>query len=143
MKNKELLNQKLKSYAALTIAVIAAQPGNAQIIYTDVDPDQVINIGDMYEIDINNDADIDFKLIAIYSSGLFAMYCALSASNAVAGYVGSVAGTTFPFVSALNSTDEIGSDLNWFENVGTYPLLWASITFLGTYAPWDMLQINM
>jgi hypothetical protein len=55
--------KKLKSYSALAGSMIAAgATADAQVVYTDVSPDLTINAGGFYNLDLNNDGTIDFKI---------------------------------------------------------------------------------
>ena len=62
--NKELLiRSRLKSYLALTAGFVAFSPlADAQIIYTDVNPDSVLTGNDSLLLDINHDGTFDFKV---------------------------------------------------------------------------------
>jgi len=62
--NKTLLNNKLKSYSAIAGAVVAgSSAANAQIVYTDVNPDSVLTVANgtlsEYDVDFDGDANID------------------------------------------------------------------------------------
>ena len=60
---KDSFEKKLASYVAMSAAYLAAHPldVNAQIMYTDVSPDLVISQG-YFNLDLNNDGVVDFKL---------------------------------------------------------------------------------
>lgn len=64
------MRKTLSNYKLMTVAVLGyAATGNAEIIYTDVDPDQTFTEnGDSYELDLNNDGDIDFTINVTSSS---------------------------------------------------------------------------
>ena len=63
MKKNYAFNRKLKSYSALAGTMAAAAgSANAQIIYTDVNPDVTINSGGVYNLDLNNDGILDYTL---------------------------------------------------------------------------------
>lgn len=60
---KKDLQSRIMKYTAAASAVAAAPViGNAQIVYTDVMPDQVVNAGGTYSLDVNNDATPDYYL---------------------------------------------------------------------------------
>ena len=73
MKTKQLkandpLTGKLLSYSAAATAILAiGQQAEAQVAYTDVDPDESFTgeVGDkgIYELDINNDGTVDLQII--------------------------------------------------------------------------------
>lgn len=57
------LNKKLKSYSALAGSIIAVgSSANAQVVYTDVNPDSLIIANNFYELDLDNDGIKDFIL---------------------------------------------------------------------------------
>lgn len=62
MKDLSSLRKKLAAYSAMTASVIAlaSEKSNGQIVYTDINPDQDILVGDT-SIDLNNDGFADFK----------------------------------------------------------------------------------
>jgi hypothetical protein len=75
MKKKLQLNEKkLASFTAVASAVIAGNSVDAQIVYTDVSPDVVIDttLG-TYAIDFNNDAapDVQFNVLHVSGSGTY------------------------------------------------------------------------
>jgi hypothetical protein len=56
-------NSRVKTYLALTAGFVAISPlADAQIIYTDVNPDSVLTGNESFQIDINNDSIMDFKI---------------------------------------------------------------------------------
>lgn len=50
------LTKRLAQYGALSVAVMGVADAAGQIVYTDLDPDQVLNVGDEFEIDYTGDA---------------------------------------------------------------------------------------
>ena len=63
MKKEQLF--KLSNYSLFSSAfLLIGNTANAQIIYTDVDPDETA-FTDEVQIDMDNDGDVDFKLIFI------------------------------------------------------------------------------
>ena len=56
-------SSRLKSYLALTAGFVAISPlAEAQIIYTDINPDSVLTGVESFQLDINNDGIFDFSL---------------------------------------------------------------------------------
>lgn len=123
--------QKIASYSALAGAFVLVNTGaNAQVMYTDVDPDETYDAdGDFYEIDLNMDGDVDYmiKLADFTYPGFF--YSISNPSNTWAGairnvrvysYNGSVgaesgsSGTLLPY--ALNAGVEINSDMQFLTS---------------------------
>ena len=110
MKNKSLISDKLKAYSALAASAAIANSANAQIIYTDVNPDVTKSAhGDAYMLDLNNDATVDFILhnYIVSSSGLTltSIYAEIQNQNAIAGPVTS----SYPLPFALNNGDMISA----------------------------------
>ena len=128
--NKTLLKDKLKSYSALASAVFGtAAVADAQVVYTDVNPDQVVTVtnGSLtdYVVDFNNDANED---LAIATYGYLYNYggtdyqlnyvFSFVANNATAAMVGSMqaAGTSsFPVTASLASGTAIGAGSTWLD----------------------------
>ncbi len=63
MKRHSSLVKKLKAYSALAgVAAVTPLASDAQIIYTNVEPDTVVNFNGTYELDLNSDGLIDFDV---------------------------------------------------------------------------------
>ena len=61
--NKDL-QKRLGKYTAAAAALVGATGANAQIVYTDVNPDFAHPGNEIgYGLDLNNDANFDFVLI--------------------------------------------------------------------------------
>lgn len=66
------LEERLRNYAALTVAIGSAGALNAQVTYTDFD-DVVISFQSMKQIDVNNDSILDFGIfVSGWSNSIFA-----------------------------------------------------------------------
>jgi len=137
MKSNSTLKSKLRSYAALAGATLASVPVFGQVIYTDVDPDEVLN-GDnfIYHLDLNNDGTEDFSIVNIISSFLAEVAIDMETSNAVAGTMGTIMGSDVFFAYAM-STNEIGPSLNWLAD--SFAELFAEI-FTEQYGLWDDVE---
>lgn len=125
MKNNSTpsLENRLKKYSALAGSIVAAAgSANAQIVYTDVNPDENIDqVDSVYALDLNNDATVDFNLVAVFASGTYlggllnyyadivAMVC--EGSNELNGTVG----TNATYAAALDFNDNIDATLNWLN----------------------------
>ncbi len=126
--------QKLAGYSALAGAFVLANTGlNAQVIYTDVNPDETYSDdGEFFEIDLNLDGSVDFSVAILdftypgffYSSG-GGTWAGLIQGVVVHSYNGSVAGssgssgTALPY--ALNNGADIDGGLSFHTNA-TYGL---------------------
>ena len=109
------LNNKLKSYSALagSMALIGTQ-ADAQIIYTDINPDSTTTLaGSYFNLDLDNGGifDFAFNLNAGTSSSYTSQQVAVTpaGSNGVAG--DTVGAYVYPF--AFNSGDTIKSTLQF------------------------------
>lgn len=108
------LNNKLKSYSALasSIALMSSQ-ADAQIIYTDINPDSTTNIGgDFYNLDLDNGGIFDYTITLNIGAGTYtSQQVAISptGSNGIAG--DTVGAYVYPF--AFNSGDTIKSTLQF------------------------------
>ncbi len=109
------LNNKLKSYSALagSIALISTQ-ADAQIIYTDINPDSTTNIGgNFYNLDLDNGGIFDYTIrlnIGTYSSYTSQQVAITpTGSNGIAG--DTIGGYVYP--TAFNSGDTIKSTLQF------------------------------
>ncbi|MDF2438122.1 MAG: hypothetical protein K0Q95_2498 [Bacteroidota bacterium] len=116
--NKTNIQKKLKTYSALAGTFAAAMnSADAQVMYTNVAPDDTLNAGEMFNLDLNNDAIADFKLLQ--KSGVYASYFsydavavyALNAPNAIdtAGGNGTAA--------AFDAGVRIDQTLNWVDSM--------------------------
>lgn len=102
---KELLH-RLRGYSALAGATLAAaSSANAQIQYTDISPDTTFSGNTTFDIDLNNDQVMDFRISMSSSNSTFvtssgstymrygSMYINNLASNSIALYTSSYADT--------------------------------------------------
>lgn len=98
--------------------------GNAQIIYTDVNPDSLVT--NQYQLDLNNDGPPEFLIERVLDGGINVVQASgISSHDSLAGFYGGfpeVAG--YPF--ALSSDEEIGSNTNLVDEGilgGDHPLI--------------------
>lgn len=128
-------NKKLALYSSMAVAFFAGKSAvDAQIVYTDVDPDEVISdSGDDFEIDFDGDGTAEVTVLA-YSTVIPSFF----STTGTAGYVFdaiikyaeiypgdnvSVAGYSYPltppyyiiFDNAIDEGDEIGEDLDFYD----------------------------
>ncbi len=59
---KKSTRSKLKAYSALAGATLAGVSAQAQYVYTDIDDVVLDEAGDYYDLDLNNDGEIDFRM---------------------------------------------------------------------------------
>lgn len=121
------LKKKLLGYSTISAGVLAlaAEKSNAQIVYTDVNPDIVSTEEDNidYLLDLNNDGIIDFKINAHknyepYYGGYTEFWVSVKAYNLNA------VGTSHPpfgwdLALPLNGADVIDANLDWYSPFGS------------------------
>ncbi|MBT3301671.1 MAG: T9SS type A sorting domain-containing protein [Bacteroidetes bacterium] len=141
------LDKKLKSYSLLATGVLAFGGVQAQIQYTDIEPDSVINRNETMLINMNNGGKAEFKIQNTFSSsvssGSSSIYNLLTLtpvdSNEFLGIqsniVTSSSSSTYLFVpSVLGANDNIGpSESYWTDN--SYGILYANVKYAyGSYS---------
>jgi hypothetical protein len=117
MKTNTTIQKKLKTYSALAGTFAAGMnAADAQVVYTNVTPDSTLNAGEIFNLDLNNDAVADFKLLQ--KSGVYASYFsydavavyALNGPNALDTAGGN--GTAAAFDAGIT----IDQTLNWVDS---------------------------
>lgn len=105
MKNKSVINsvlsEKLKKYSLAAGAVLAAgTAAQAQVVYTN-DADSILNAGDIYDIDLNNDAVMDFRIQVYQMSNTSTYTIGTNTNHPIIGYTSvsnlPIYGTTFTY----------------------------------------------
>lgn len=126
---KKELQNKLSKYAAAAVAVTAGVAGvNAQVVYTNVDPDQTFDdvqdangMDAIVGLDINNDATFDFVIGSMDStySGTRVRYTLVApygtAGNAIAGETPGA----YDYALALDAGNMIDNTVNWISATNT------------------------
>jgi len=56
------LSKRLVQYGALSAAALGVADAAGQIVYTDIDPDQVLNVGDVFDMDLVGNGLINFTV---------------------------------------------------------------------------------
>lgn len=147
---KELQNQlskKLLAYSSAAGAIMAVgQTANAQIVYTDVDPDETV-VGASYNLDLNNDGTTDFILTqgSFYTGWSTVRILPQGGAGFISTQYPPASGWgTYTFAQALSTDDPINSgatfnsssanstmSLGFFGSIGAGPFLGQSEKFLG------------
>jgi hypothetical protein len=117
---------KLKSYSAIAgTLVAAANTAGAQIIYTDVSPDEVVNTGGAYNLDLNNDGTVDYQFQVTHGTNSaygFPIQYDLAAIVPVPGSGNAIDTLNGPIAHNLN--DPLNSTNAWVDDAGaSYQLL--------------------
>ncbi len=132
MKSSFKGSKKMVSYSAMAGAFMLTSGGlQAQVAYTDIDPDETYNLnGDLYELDLNLDGEIDFTFevfdviypdffTSINSAaydGLFRFIWADALNGSIAASSGGTGGYIYSFPFVLNTGAIIGAELSWRNN---------------------------
>lgn len=151
MEKKSTLESNLKKYTALAGGLTAVAGGlNAQVVYTDVNPDETVSSSGttQYLIDFNSDAALDAAFVAGTVSGVTGTYAGYSyvlsqdvvqmafgsGAPATNGWMGSSSNANAPM--ALSAGSAIGSTGSFFgaqANVaGTMYVSWPNSTSYNT-----------
>lgn len=110
-------NTRLKMYAAVACVAAATGTADAQVIYTDLNPDTVLNYFESYPLDIDNNGQpemsLEVDIVWAWSGYVRFVTAAVSPVNAVIGSMSSLwANTPLPY--ALNNGDSIsGTTPGW------------------------------
>ncbi len=123
---KKELQKRLSKYTAAAAALTVGATGvNAQIVYTDVDPD-FSHLGDEIGVglDMDNDGNFDYILVSadtLVAGGPRVRYTIVAPYGSVAS-MNSIAGETpsaYNYALALNMNDMIDNTLNWIQSTNT------------------------
>lgn len=151
MKKTSTLSEKIKAYSALAGSVVALAPAaNAQINYTDINPDSVFTNPGNFDIDINNDAINDFQFnfaksastttnYYYYSSSSYSFSYQLNIKNTLRltplGTSGNAVLGSGAYPLALNLNDPISSSQStWRTNTPNWV---ASFYYTFNYSTWN------
>ena len=127
-KNIIPLNKKVNSYATLAGTLITASAAQAQIMYTDIIPDVTLPVGGVYNLDLDNNATVDFKLqVGHYVSGSYVFDYAVIFPQVAGNCSDTVMSATSRVTTNHAFNDPLDATTLW-DNAGTYGLLAANIT---------------
>lgn len=121
-KSKKNLEKKLKSYATIAASVIAAD-ASSQVIYTDIRDTTLVNSGDFFDIDFNNDGTTDVTISLNKSSSSYSGSAFRYASIRAVGQSSAEINTqlnsySFYEAAAFNSNSGISGSVNSFYSYG-------------------------
>ena len=136
MDKNSTIESKIKRYSALAGGLTAiAGVANAQIVYTDINPDQLVTgNGDMYSLDVDNDGTVDFSLSTLVVSTSYTYGGSLNIDLAYnAGVIAPAAGnsmmTTYssgianvPVGSAIGSSGSFSTSSGFLGYSVTYSI---------------------
>jgi hypothetical protein len=123
---KKNLQKRISKYTAVAGAVVSAAGAQAQVVYTDVNPDYSHDAPQnngfaVYPLDLNNDQTIDFVVASkdsLYADSTmlrFTLAAPYGAGNAVAGETPS----NYDYALALDMNSMVDSTLNWIAATNT------------------------
>lgn len=122
---KKNLQSRISKYTAVAGAVVSAAGAQAQVVYTDVNPDYSHDaVQDatfsIYPLDLNNDQTVDFLVASkdtVTANGhvRFTLAVPYGAGNAVAGETPS----NYDYALALDINTMVDSTLNWIAATNT------------------------
>jgi len=120
MKKKVQLNEKkIAGFTAIAGAIIAGNAVDAQIVYTDVNPDVVIDTTmGMYAIDFNNDAvpDVQFTVAHVTGAGTYGSFTYTYDATYAAAAAGTGGGLQQTLVAGTGSSSTMTSALAPLNN---------------------------
>ena len=122
---KKSLQNRISKYTVVAGAVVSAAGAQAQVVYTDVNPDYSHDAPEnngfaVYPLDLNNDQTIDFVIaskdtLTAASHVRFTLAAPYGAGNAVAGETPSA----YDYALALDMNSMVDSTLNWIAATNT------------------------
>ena len=116
---------KLTAYSALAGAFIAVTPAaKGAIVPVDVNPDSTV-VGDVFEIDLDNDGNPEFTIGHASYAGVMAVQ--IYTANNAAGIIGY--SNAYKYATKLNAGDSVGPN-QAFINLGN---TWGTLAYDGPY----------
>ncbi len=122
--SKKNLEKKLKSYATVAASVLAAD-ASSQVIYTDIPDTTLVNNGDFFDIDLNNDGTTDVTITLSTGTGSYTSYSLYYYQNYVVATGQSSAelnvqlnSYSYREVATFSSSSAINSTVNSFYSYG-------------------------
>jgi hypothetical protein len=114
---KKELQKKLNVYAAAAGTLAVAGAANAQVVYTDINPDTVLHDSLFYNLNMDNAGLPEFRFETIeyqLSSGVANIAAVGPISNANNAILGSLYSSSIPVPFSMNNGDSIsGTNANW------------------------------
>lgn len=95
------LTKRLAQYGAMSAAVMAGADANGQVVYTDVDPDVTLQVGDLFSLDFESDTfeDVEVRNPDGLAGGNAAIVFP-SSGGAFAGFTSAGGTYDYPFLMA-------------------------------------------
>ncbi|MEQ8625868.1 MAG: T9SS type A sorting domain-containing protein [Vicingaceae bacterium] len=146
-KSNQKLGLKLKHYSALAASVVALD-ATSQVIYTDVKDTTLVNNGDYFDIDLNNDGIREGRIELIQTTSTFSTFYGSQTIVTKAAEVDSLVSAS---VNVLTSTLTIGTSttstyvaaaLNLNSNINNNLNNWSTGTSTSTYTSTTSTAFN-
>lgn len=142
---KKDLQKKLNAYAAAAGTLAVAGAANAQIVYTDINPDTVIHDSLFYNLDMDNNGqpELRFETVTYQLSSAPVHLAAVSvlgnASNAI---LGSLYSSSYPTPFSMNNGDSIsGTATAWQDQAMNNGVQYLGGVY-GSYSIGNWLGVN-
>ena len=117
-----MLNTKLNSYLLMATGFLLTKEFKGQVVYTDIDPDKTLEVGENYLVDMDFDGDYDF-IVSNFSGSTFngVVIKGVLPDNQVVGYLGFAESQSFFMASQFEAysiliSRTIGPSLNWYNS---------------------------
>jgi len=146
-KNNNRLSLRLKHYSALAASLVAID-ATGQVVYTDINDTTLVNNGDYFDIDLNNDGVREGRIELIQTSSTFSTYYGSQSIVTKAAEVDSLVSAS---VNVLTSTLTIGTSttstyvaaaLNLNSNINNNLNNWSTGTSTSTYTSTTSTAFN-
>lgn len=142
---KKELQKKLNAYAAAAGTIAAAGAANAQVVYTDINPDTVLHDSLIYNLDFDNNGqpELRFETVSYQtSSGNINLAVVNVLGNANNAVLGSLYSSSYPFPFSMNNGDSISStNTNWQAQTMNNGIQYLGAVY-GTYTFANWLGVN-
>jgi hypothetical protein len=138
--NTTPLSKKLKSYSALAgTMVAAASSSDAQIVYTNVNPDTTINTGGIYNLDLDNNGNIDFEFSVTHGTYMYGTFAITYDVGILTPMAGCAIDTAGDGAKAHVLNDAIDASLGWVDDATAGYQLLGGTAFGGAYTGGNFL----
>lgn len=142
---KKELQKKLNAYAAAAGTIAAAGAANAQVVYTDINPDTVLHDSLIYNLDFDNNGQPEMRFETVSyqaSSGIINLAVVNVLGNANNAVLGSLYSSSYPFPFSMNNGDSISStNTNWQAQTMNNGIQYLGAVY-GTYTFANWLGVN-
>lgn len=142
---KKDLQKKLNAYAAAAGTLAVAGAANAQVVYTDINPDTVLHDSLIYNLDMDNNGQPELRFETItyqLSSGTVQIATVNVVGNANNAVLGSLYSSSYPLPFSMNNGDSISNTSTPWQNQTMNGGLQYLGGVYGTYSIGNWLGVN-